>query len=370
MFDRSPLALSLALVVASAALAGCGIVIDGEELGEDDGVEADLAEYAELVEALEDDRELALPAEATQVSTAGPWLAWIEGETLGLRRYPDRFELALPAGDAYRIGSERVITATAVGAGLELDAYALGSAESLGSTMLPEASPGVALALMPASEASEARAWVVDGGQVWAWSPAEADVVALGSLADAGVGPGSVVAIEAWTPDASPVLLVHVEGQLWAVEPETWTASVLVALDELLAVGPRGILHTHADGLFLLEPDGVMVRVDEAVAASGYALNPTFAQIHEVTGEGATLADDRVVYVGSAGLFAFDLDREGAAAISPVLIEPRWDVSEGVARIEYREPLVAGATVFTRGLTGEAGEVGTTGPVYAAPLPP
>ena len=81
-----------------------------------------------------------------------------------------------------------------------------------------------------------------------------------------------------------------------------------------------------------------------------------------------SLRDDRVVYIASAGVFGYSLDQVGPAAIVPILIEPRWDVDAGIDRIEYREPQIANHEVFVRGLTDANGELGSTGPIYSAPL--
>jgi hypothetical protein len=143
----------------------------------------------------------------------------------------------------------------------------------------------------------------------------------------------------------------------------------IAELDQLLAVGARGILYTHEGALYLRSLDeGELVRIDEVIAASGWSLNSTFPNIHTYTGDGASLADDRVLYIGSAGVFAYALDQAGPEAITPILIEPRWDVAAELPRIEYREPRFAGGTVFARGLIGPSGELGEQGPIFARPL--
>jgi hypothetical protein len=362
-----------ACVVLSCGSLACGLVVNGEPLADQGGVEADLAHYADLAEELADGREQAIGSAATAVSSAGPWLAWIEpelapgtGARLGLRRYPDRFELQLPAGARYRVGPALAVTADAGSEGLELRSYALPSGDPLGEQTLGELhDDGYLLALAPAS------AWIVHDTQVWSWALGPEPIVARGLLADAGVASGSPIAAatQIVATDA-PQLLVHAAGRLWQLDPELWIADALVELDELLAVDGHGILYTRGPGLYLREPEGAIRRIDEAIVASGYSLNPTFANIHEYLGEGASLAGRRVVYIASAGVFAFDLDAAGPGSVTPILLEPRWDVAAGIARVEYRAPQVSGASVFVRGLIGESGEVGTSGPVFSVPLDP
>src|SRR5262245_7947873 len=106
---------------------GCGLVVGGETLDDGDPIADDIAEYEELAASLEADREQVLGEAVTTVTTHGPWLAWIDGQTLGLRRYPDGLELSLPAADSHRVGDAHVVTADTIFRG-----YALPSGEPVG----------------------------------------------------------------------------------------------------------------------------------------------------------------------------------------------------------------------------------------------
>src|SRR5690606_27467964 len=78
-------AASVGLVALLRAL-GCGLVVSSDELGDEiDGVAADIDEYEELAATLEAARTQALDEHATALRVAGPWLAWLDGQTLTVR---------------------------------------------------------------------------------------------------------------------------------------------------------------------------------------------------------------------------------------------------------------------------------------------
>lgn len=342
---------------------GCGLVVGGEQPDESDSIADDIAEYEELVATLEAGRTQALDPSAEAVTTAGPWLAWIDGQTLGLRRHPDGLELQLPAPDpSYRVSDAHALTAERSDAGVVYRSYALPGGEPIDEqTFATQSTPPYALL--------GDAAVLVEDQAIWRWQLGVESPVSLGSLADAGIDDTQVEQLEAVVREGAEQLVLRVDDRLWILELASFTAEPIAELDALLSVGARGILFTDGDALWLRELDGAMSRIDQAIAASGWSLNPTFANIHVYIGEGASLADNRVLYVGSAGVFAHALDVAGPEAITPILIEPRWDVAAGIARVEYREPSFAGGTVFARGLIGQNGEVGETGPVFAVAVP-
>jgi len=342
-------------------MCGCGLVVGGEQLDGGDPIADDLAQYQQLVTALEAERTQALAETVEAVTTAGPWLAWIDGQTLGLRRVTDGLELELPAPDSsYQVAESHVITAERVGAEVIYRGYALPSGEPIDDQSLAASEGASAYASLGDA------AIVVAADTILRWRLGLEQPAALGTLAEAGLA-GPVERLEAVADQDRELLILHADAQLWILDLASFTAEPIAELDALLSVDARRVLFSDGDALYLHELDGATVRVDEAIAASGWSLNPTFASIHEYTGDGATLADDRVLYIGSAGVFAYALDVAGPEAITPILIEPRWDVAAGIPRIEYREPSVADGTVFVRGLLGASGEVGETGPIFAAP---
>lgn len=356
MTSRSSPATSL-----SGLLLGCGLVIGGDPITDGgDPIADDIAQYEELVATLDAAREQALDNTATAVTTAGPWLAWLDGSVLGLRRYPDGLELELPApGPSYRVGLEHAVTTERSANAIILRVHELPSGELVDEWQLSSDGGDPRLAWL------DEVLMVVEGDTVFRWPIGIEPPVELGSLALAGVAAERIDQLEA----VEQRLVLRVEGQLWILELESFAAVTVAELDELLAVDRRGLLFTHADALWLYQFETASVRVDQAIAASGWSLNSTFAHVHEYAGAGATLAADRVFYVGSAGLFAYALDQSGPEAITPILIEPRWDVGAGIPRIEYREPCFAGGVVFARGLIGPHGEIGETGPIFAVAQP-
>jgi hypothetical protein len=369
MTFTSSIAAELALASACGLSCGCGLVVGGDPLDDGDSVTDDIAEYEQLVATLEVAREQVLDEAAEAVMTAGPWLAWLDGQTLGLRRHPDGLELELPALDpSYRLADAHVITATRADLDVIVRGYALPGGELIDEqTFAALASGGWFLALLGDA------ALLVDAEDhaVWRWRLGVEPPLLLGTLADAGIQVDQVDPIEqleAVLGEADESLIVHAAGRLWVLELGSFIAAPLAELDELLDASSRGILYTHDAGLYLFDlDDGETVRIDTRIAESGWSLNPTFASIHLYAGDGASLADERVLYIGSAGLFAYALDQTGPEAITPILIEPRWDVAASIPRVEYREPRHASGTVFARGLIGPQGEIGERGPIFAVP---
>lgn len=347
-------------------LLGCGLVIGGEPPDRDDPIADDIAEYQQLVAELEAEREQALTEEVTAISTAGPWLAWLDQQSLGLRRYPDRLELALPAPDpSYRLGVAHVITAERSGDALHYRSYALPDGQLQDEHWFAAPEQGWSLYGL-----LDDVALVLDTDEqaIWRWQVGVEQPMQLGTLADAGIFVTELVQLEALTHEDHPLLFVHADARLWALELASLAGSELAEADALLAVDARGLLYTHAGALYLHQlADAQTLRIDMVIAASGWSLNQTFADIHSYAGEGASLLDDRVIYIGRAGVFVLALDRAGPESITPLLIEPRWDVAAAIPRIEYRQPHVAGGHVFVRGLIGEHGEIGERGPIFAVP---
>jgi hypothetical protein len=367
MTSTSSIAAELALVGVSALALGCGLVVGGEPLDEGDSIADDIAQYEQLVATLEAERAQALDEQVTEVTSAGPWLAWLDGQALGLRRYPDRLELELDAPDpSYRLGESHVITAERTDLEVLYRGYALPDGELLDerSFAAPEQGGWSCYALLgDAAVIIEAQ-----GHAIWRWRLGVEQPNQLGTLADAGIVVERVEQLEAVLREGEASLILRADARLWILELSSFTGTSIAELDALLAVDARGLLYSHEDALYLRElDDGETLRIDEAIAASGWSLNPTFASIHLYTGDGASLADDRVLYIGSAGVFAYALEQTGAEAITPILIEPRWDVAAGISRVEYREPRFAGGTVFARGLIGPHGELGEHGPIFAVP---
>lgn len=294
-------------------LLGCGLVINGEELGDEGGVDEDIVEYEQLVESLDAGREQALDDEVVEVTTGGAWLAWIEGSTLGLRQVPGELELALSAPSlGYRVSDSRVVARELGDAGVVYRGFELPGGELIDEQLMTDAQAPFALV--------DDVALIIEGGELWRWKVGSEAPVSLGLVGELGIGGEDLVALEALSPERA---LVQADDRLWLIELVDLAATELAELDELLAVGSRGALLHRGEGLYLHGLDGESVRIDAAIADSGWSLNPTFASIHEYSGDGATLIDDRVVYIGRAGVFAYTLDETGPAAIEPILIEPR-----------------------------------------------
>ncbi|MFV8752886.1 hypothetical protein ACNOYE_20260 [Nannocystaceae bacterium ST9] len=366
-------------LVAPLSLAGCGLVFGGGEPEDPvDSVAHDLAEFDALASDLESARTLELDEQVDAIQTGGDWLAWLEGGTtaqFGARKLPGGIDRSgpVPIGDEqtawnFRMSSSHAMTAHRAGGQVLYQAWSLDEGALVDELELPEPvganwSPYALI---------EDRAWVIEdqvgAHSVLHWQLGVEPATPAGTLEQAGVDVDTLFDFGVAGAIGSERLVVLADARLWLVEVGSWTATWIETDTEVgdsLAWSDRDLLFTTADGGLHVYSfiDGSRRRIDEELAASDWQLNATYTNIHLPTGEGATLVGARVVYLGSAGLFAYGLDD---GAIEPVLLEPRWDPEGEAPRIEYVDLWPLGdARVIVTGLESESGSVGADGPVYS-----
>ena len=370
-------------VIAVLALSGCGLVFGGEEVGEPlDPVEQDFAQFDALVTQLEQARTLELEDSADAIQTGGEWLAWLVGGTtaeFAARRIPAGTMSGAPVsiGDAqtawnFRLSESHAMTAHRAGGQVLYQAWRLDDEVLVDELELAEP---VAAMWSPYALLDD-RAWVIEdqagSHAVLRWQLGVEPATPIGTLEQAGVDVGSLSDFGVAGTVADSTLVVLAQGRLWLVDVASWSASWIETDTEVgstIAFTDRNLLFSTADGgLHLVElADGSRRRIDEELAASDFELNATYPNIHLPSGAGSTLVGARVVYLGSAGLFAYGIDD---GVIAPVLLEPRWDPDGGAPRIEYVDPWPLGdARVIITGLESLSGSVGAEGPVYSVELP-
>jgi len=345
---------------------------DGGTGGDDDSASdpaADSAAYASLAASLEQDRSEFLGEEADEILARGDSLFWLEfpGFDPTLHRWSEAtgetldYTFAISVGGTYNWrGNDQVVVTAEWGDDQVL--YRVYDAAATGSRLATVAFPAP-------TDGTRWWAYAVDGEALYLVTPAEntpvqvsatpgADPEALFTLEDRGCEPGIF-----YDFDVEGDTMVFVEsGRIWTVDlsdgPATWlgndteiTGSVTFDRDH--------VLFAAADGLWVwTRADGSLVELGEAIGEADYRVNDTYATAHHVSGDGATLHGDQVVYIGNMGVFAYRL---GPGDVAPILLEPL----DAPVRVEYRNPQVlSDGTLFVQALESESGSVGADGPIY------
>jgi hypothetical protein len=328
-----------------------------------DTTDRDLAEYDALVTSLEARRSPFLGKVADEVHAAGSRLFWVEyrafdptlhsslGSTLS-------YSFALGTDNNYGASDDLVVTATRSGDAIVYRAYAANAVATFrGELSLPaptNAQRWSAYAVGPSA------VYIVTTGAattVLRWVPGSQPTTEI-VLEQAGVTVGEFQDVTVFDNR-----LVFVEsGRLWQMPFNTHVPVAAGNHNEVsggVSADGIGLLYNAADGPYYQAYGGGEPRdIRAEIAASGYALNPTFATMHTYASH-AVLTHQKVVYLGQRGLFAYDLKTR---KVTPVLLEPRV----AVTRITYSDPqILDNQTIYITGLESESGSVGAEGPVYA-----
>jgi hypothetical protein len=179
---------------------------------------------------------------------------------------------------------------------------------------------------------------------------------------------GSETTLLRWTPGQDPgeTLVVVESGRIWEADLAAGTSEWLgneTLVYEWVEMSEAGVLFDTYEGLRFWERATGELRDVSQEIADAWRMNDTYAGAHYFSlGDGFTLHGTTVIYVGSYGLFAYDLE---AGWLEPILLDPR-----DLPRIEYRDPRVLDSgVVFVKGLESESGAVGADGPIYRVEHP-
>lgn len=170
---------------------------------------------------------------------------------------------------------------------------------------------------------------------------------------------------EFWDFGVSGGTLVFIEsGRLWSLDLPSNRATWLENETEIsgwVNFTHEGALFEAYDGLYFFDYDTAeLLDIAAEIAAAEYQLNETYQSTH-LYFEGFSWYRDSLVYIGSGGVFAYNM---ASRAVTPILLEPRMGDTSDV-RIVYRYPVVLdNGLLFVTGLTSESGSVGAEGPVF------
>lgn len=335
--------------------------------------EEDIAEYNRVTEELDASRdpEPFLSEIAGETAAVHDYLFWQEFRSFdpSLHSYysptGQRVDYTFPIGSGdfanYRASTNMIVNAERSGDRIIYRAYAVGEANTpLGE--LTMAAPG-----------GEARWWAyaVDGTTLYVvttgtetvlnrWVPGGALERVLG-LEAAGMSVG-----EFWEFGVEGDRMIAVEsGRVWSIDIALGTATWLMAEHEAtgrISFNAWAVLMPTASGpLYHDLETGAVLHLSTEIEESGYQLNSTFAAAHHYLRD-ATLFERSVIYIGSSGVFRYDLD---TGLVDPILLEPR----NPELRIVYVRPAVLDdGSLFVTGLESTSGAVGADGPIWRVAL--
>ena len=358
------------MVVMVLALAGCKR-FGGPDGGDPvDQQQQDIEEYEDLCADLDSHRTEFLGDEADEVWAYGNHLFWLRFDawapTLhGWNAETDQridYSFSIGEGDHYNYRASLSAVATAEEAGMEIvyHVYDVNAAATEITTATLDA-PG-----------DEQRWWAYDVDGTDLYVVTTGDETSLLRARQGGAlelvttleSAGCAVA-ELWDFAVENGVMVFVEsGRIWRLDLPSNTATWLgneLQISGDVNFGIDGVIWESYDGssdraYFYQYDSREVIDLNEAIAASDYQLNETFASAHRYYG-GYTRLREWLIYIGSSGVFAYHL-YEGD--VVPLLLSPRGEV-----RIDYRYPrALDNGMVFVTGLTSTSGAVGADGPVY------
>lgn len=362
-------AAGMALLSAGGTISGCFSGGGGTSNAQQQQ-ELDIKAYDALVAQLDLQRVEFANKQAMNASAVGSSLFYLKfpGWDPVLYRYDDltqqtlTYAFSIGSGDShdYVASDDYVATAAVVGDAIVYTVYDAAAANSVIGTAQTDKPPaGVkwhAYAL--AGKTLYIVHQSASAHTLKRWTVGAADWETLFTLESAGIQ-----VAEFWNFAVEGNLLYCTEsGRLWRVDVQTEKATWIKTKTQVSRVefDANGVFYTEADGPFYIDAAEQSTDLKAALMANPYQLNNTYKSAHhylqDLTHYGTT-----ALYVGSQGLFAYDLLKKTAW---PLLLSPR----SADLRIDYRYPKVLkSGRVIVTGLTSTSGAVGADGPLYTLP---
>ena len=284
------------------------------------------------------------------------------------------YSFSIGAGDAFtcRVSDTLIVTARNTGGMVEYSAYAADApGQRVGSTMLV------------APSGAKWWAYAVSGDDVYIvtdragppvstallkWTPSRGSAAqplftlesatgqrTLGEFLDFGVDGDTIVFIEA--------------GRIWRGSLSQGRASWLRNMTQV----EGGTVQFEADGVafttatkwyFFQSATMSLLDLGAKIHDNPFRQSETFKSSHYYYGDGSgfTRYGDYMIYIGSSGVFAYDLFHD---VVKPLLLAPR----DAELRTVYRYPTVTtNGVLFVTGLQSTSGSVGAEGPIFRVDL--
>lgn len=363
--------------------AGCGGFGPGGPSGPIDSTSQDIAAYNQLTTSLAQHSAEFVGKQFSYQEAFGTKLYYLSfpGFDPRLHRFDTvsgafvHYSFSIGAGDAFnfRVSESLIVTAHNTGGMVAYNAYAAGAPGQLvGSTTL----------LAPA------------GAKWWAYSVAGEDVYIV---MDNPAAPGTSTALLKWTPrlgGSTPSLftleaatgqsrlgefldfgvdgdtLVFIEGgRIWrgslAQKSATWLRNMTQVTGGNVHFDSDGVAFTTATKWYFFQGATMnLIDLGARIHDNPFRISETFKSSHYyyADGNGFTRYGDYMIYIGSAGVFAYDLVND---RVKPILLEPR----DAEVRTVYRYPAVTtNGVLFVTGLQSQSGSVGADGPIFRVEL--
>ena len=350
------------------ALLVTGCIIAPSSGGGDDDVDQtqqDVDHWNQLSAELDGRRTEFLGKHVQELAAAGSTLYWLDTTNFDprLMHYDGQTKLAygfsIGTGNRYNYrGSASVVVTAEPGSDAVIyRAYdATASNRLLGMTTFPKPVG----AQWSAYAVDSNLVYVMDGTTLKKWQPGGA-VSTVTTLESAGVNAG-----EFWDFGVSGNTMVFIEsGRVWSMDLAANKATWLMNMTEAggaVDFRPDGVLFDTATGLSFYDyAQSKLIDVRAKIDANPFKVNNTFATAAHFY-QDFTHYKQYVVYIGSMGVFAYDLK---ADKITPLLLSP--NVAE--LRVDYRYPVALdNGSLFVTGLTSTSGAVGADGPTFELDL--
>lgn len=359
------------LVLLAFPLVACGASAAPEE----QTVEDDIAQYEDLQKHLEESRDVFINTAAQDFYAAGNTLFWVEvgsGNPL-LRSFDDgtktrtdyTFKVFLSG-----VGAPNPVDTINFHASTDMIAvmnvldgantYAVGSPEqTLGKLALP-APPGGQRWWAYSVSGKDLYVVIVDEMSKYVlqkWTPGQANPTNILVLDDL-IAPNLVGEFLDFAVDGT-TLIFDEGGRIWLADLADPKAKWVKNDKEIGSANfyPGGVVYSQGASFYRYDK-ATDTREDltEKIKA-GYEMNKTYAHVHYPDNEGSWCKyKNKIVYHGSTGIFAYDLNSE---KVVPILLDARDN------SVVYRNPTtVDTGTLFIKGLLSESGSIGADGPTY------
>jgi hypothetical protein len=338
--------------------------------------EEDIAQYENLRMELEATREEFVKTPAQDFYAAGNILYWVEvgGGNPLLRSFDDAtktrtnytFKVYLsgigtpnPTDTINYHASSNMIASmnTLEGA----NTYAVGAPEQLlGNLPLPAPAFGQRWWAYSVS-GTDLYVVVIDNSNKYIlqkWNPGQANPTPLLALDDL-IAPNTIGEFLDFAVDGTTLIFAE-SGRIWMADLADSKAKWIQNDQEIGSANfyPGGVVYTQGSEFYRYDKASDSREDITEKMKAGYSMNKTFAEVHyPASGTNWCKYKNKVVYHGSYGIFAYDMNSE---KVIPILLDARDN------SVVYRSPTaVDTGTLFVKGLVSESGATGADGPTYS-----
>ena len=338
--------------------------------------EEDIAQYENLQKELETSRLEFIKTAAQDFYAAGNTLYWVEvaGANPMLRSFDDgtktrtdyTFKVFLTGvGAPNPVDTINYHASSALIASMNVldgaSTYAAGAPEqSLGKWALPAPNFGQRWWAYSVSGQDVYAVVVDDSGRyvLQKWTPGQAQATPILALDDL-IAPNTMGEFLDFAVDGTTLIFAE-SGRIWLADLSDTKAKWVQNDKEIGSANfyPGGVVYSQGTEFYRYDKASDTRENLTDKMKAGYSMNKTFGQVHHPDANGSWCKyKNKIVYHGSYGIFAYDLNTE---KVIPLLLDARDN------SVVYRNPTaVDTGTLFIKGLVSESGAIGADGPTYS-----